>query len=158
MKSDHGRWPFSFVRLDGPTYMLRFLKKSIYKAFGPLTGWKANVGQKNDHAPKSECVDFFNICLRKAILKNIQVWPFSCLLLASLVFTSLINVSKMWPATLFTICFTKKMSGLICTCSMWHVPCVVSRTYRRGSNTRTCPPHTILPPKKLVALNARHTR
>jgi hypothetical protein len=27
MKSDHGRWPFSMVRLDGPTFMVGFHKK-----------------------------------------------------------------------------------------------------------------------------------
>jgi hypothetical protein len=30
--------------------------------------------EKNDHAPKSKCADFFyNICPKRAVLKNIQV-------------------------------------------------------------------------------------
>ena len=42
----HGRWHFSMVWLDGPTSMVWFLKKSIYKAFGPLTRCKSNVDQE----------------------------------------------------------------------------------------------------------------
>ena len=59
MKLDHEGWPFSMVQLDGPTSMVRFLKKAIYKAFGPLTRCIHRMWTKrNDHAPKSECVDF----------------------------------------------------------------------------------------------------
>ena len=39
------------VRLDGPTCMIRFLKKTINKAFGPLTRCKPNLDQENDHVP-----------------------------------------------------------------------------------------------------------
>ena len=46
MKSDHGRWPFSMVRHHGPTFMGRFLKKSIYKVFGSFTSCKPNVDQE----------------------------------------------------------------------------------------------------------------
>ena len=37
MKSDHGRWSFSKVLLDSPTFMMQFLKESIYRTFGPMT-------------------------------------------------------------------------------------------------------------------------
>ena len=40
------RWPFSMVRLDGPTFMIRFLKKTIYKVFGLLTRCKLNEDQE----------------------------------------------------------------------------------------------------------------
>ena len=46
MKADHEIWLFSMVRLDGPTSMIPFLKKSNYKAFGPLTRCKLNVDQE----------------------------------------------------------------------------------------------------------------
>ena len=70
MKSDHGRWPFSMVRLGGPISMVRFLKKSIYKAFGSLTRCKPNVDQEVWPCTKSDCVDFFlympqNNCFEK---------------------------------------------------------------------------------------------
>ena len=54
---DHevGPWEMAFFR--GPTSMVRFLKKQFCKAFGPLTRCKPSV----DHAPKSECVEFFYI-------------------------------------------------------------------------------------------------
>ena len=69
----HGPW--SWTMEDGIFSWSNFhglisLKKSIYKAFGPLTRCKLNVDQeeqpctkRNDHAPKSECAGFFfNIC------------------------------------------------------------------------------------------------
>ena len=46
VKSDHGRWLFSMIRLDSPTSMVRFLKESIYKAFGPFTRCTLNVDQE----------------------------------------------------------------------------------------------------------------
>ena len=72
VKSDHGRWPFPMVRFDGPTSMGRFLKKTIYKAFGSLTRCKPNVDQRGMtmHASKTECVDSSNICSKRTILKK----------------------------------------------------------------------------------------
>ena len=72
---DHRGWPFFMVRLDGPTSMVRFLKNSIYKAFGPLTRCRPNVDQEESSCTKSECDDFLNICPKMTILKIIQVWP-----------------------------------------------------------------------------------
>ena len=37
MKSDHGRWPFSMVRVHGPTSKVRLLKKNSFESLGPLT-------------------------------------------------------------------------------------------------------------------------
>ena len=80
MKSDHARWPY---------FMVRYLKDQYTKSLGPSLGVNRLWTKMNDHAPKSECADFFNICRKRAILKKrSQVWPFSCLLLTSLVFTS----------------------------------------------------------------------
>ena len=86
MKSDHGRWPFPMARLHGPTFMVRFLGKSIYKAFGPLTRCKPNVNQEEWSCTKSECVDFFIICPKRVVLKK---YSSLTILLSSLVFTSL---------------------------------------------------------------------
>ena len=127
MKSDHGRWPFPMVRLDGPTSMVRFLKKSIHKAFGPLTRCKLNVDQEEWSCTKSGCVDLKNtyIRLKKVVKKNIKFDHSLVSSWASLVFTCLhflLNVSKMWLANLLTTIFTKnKMSDLICTCDMYLV-------------------------------------
>ncbi len=38
--------PVYMVQLDGPISMAQFLKKSIYKIFGPSTGSKPNVDRK----------------------------------------------------------------------------------------------------------------
>ena len=122
MKSDLGRWSF---------FMVRFLNESIHNVFGASLGLNRMWTKKNyDHAPKSGCADFFNICPKRAVLKNIQVWPFSCLLMASLCLL-LLDVSKMWLADFLTTFFTNKVSDLIWTCMfnviyMWRVsPCVV---------------------------------
>ena len=56
------------------------LKKSIYKAFGPLTRCNSMWTKRNDQASKGECVGFLNISPKLAIFrKPNQVWPFSCL-------------------------------------------------------------------------------
>ena len=52
---------------------------------------------------------------------NYQVCSFSCPLLDFTCLHFLLNVSKMWLANLLTTFFTKKMSDLICTCSMYLV-------------------------------------
>ena len=54
------------VQLDGPTSMVCFLEKSIYKAFGPLT----RCTKRNDHAPKSERADFLNTFPKMSILRK----------------------------------------------------------------------------------------
>ena len=80
----HGRCPFSMVRIDGPTSMIRFLKESIYKAFRPLNRWKPNVDQEEWMTMRQRVnkLIFFK-CLKKEGLKNIQVWPLFSLLLSS---------------------------------------------------------------------------
>ena len=70
----HGRWP---------SPMVWFLKKSIYKAFGPLTRCKLKVNQEEWPCTKSECAGFLNICPKRTILnKKIKLIIF----LSSLVF------------------------------------------------------------------------
>ena len=57
----------------GPTFMVRLLAKSICKVFGPSLGVIRMWTKRNDHAPKSECADVFNVSLKRAILKKNQV-------------------------------------------------------------------------------------
>ena len=76
------------VRLDGPTFTVPFLRKSIRKAFGPWmwTKW-------TDHAPKNECVEFFRNMSKNGIFEKKRKLKFDhslVFLLASLLFTSLI--------------------------------------------------------------------
>ena len=47
-----GGWPFFMVRLDGPTFIVRFLNKSIHKFFGPLTRCKLNVDWEESSCTK----------------------------------------------------------------------------------------------------------
>ena len=56
---NHGRWPLSMVWLHGPPSTVQFL--TIFKAIGPLAGFKLNVDQEEWHAPESKCADFFSI-------------------------------------------------------------------------------------------------
>ena len=87
MKSDHERWPFPMVRLHGPTIMVWFLKKSIYKVFGPFIRCKPNVDHGEWPCTKKRMYWFFNICPNKknAVLKRKkhQVWSFDFCLLSS---------------------------------------------------------------------------
>ena len=71
---DHGRGPLCMVRVHGSTPMVGLFEKISFENLGPLTRCKPNVDQENDHAPKSECANFFlNTCPKRAVLKNIQV-------------------------------------------------------------------------------------
>ena len=55
---------FSMLRVHGPTSMVRLLKEIVLKALGPSLGVKQMWTKKNDHAPKSECADFFKYMLK----------------------------------------------------------------------------------------------
>jgi hypothetical protein len=83
--SDHGRWPFSMVRFDGPTSIVWFLKEiNLQSLWGPSLGVNQMWTKRNDHASKNECADFFlYVCSKRTIFNKSQVWPFSCLLLSS---------------------------------------------------------------------------
>ena len=82
MKLDHGRSWSDFhgqISLDhevgpwkdhGPTFMVWFLKNSVYKAFGPLTRCKLDVDREEWPCIKGKCVDFFNICPKRVVLKR----------------------------------------------------------------------------------------
>ena len=71
MKSDHGRWPLSTVRLHGPTSMVWFPKKNLFtKPLGPSLGVNQMWTRRSDHAPKDECVDFF----LKKYAQKMQFW------------------------------------------------------------------------------------
>ena len=76
MKSDHGRQHFSMVQL--PLY--DFWKKQFTKPLGPSLGVNQMWTKRKNHAPKSECADFFNICPKKAVLKKFDhSFVFFCL-------------------------------------------------------------------------------
>ena len=60
MKSDHGGWHF-----HGPTSTVRFLEKTIYKAFGPLTRCKPNVDQEEWPRTKKRVCWFFEYMPKK---------------------------------------------------------------------------------------------
>ena len=65
MKSDHVSWPFSMIRVHGPTFMVRLLKKLVLKALGPSLGVNWMWIKKNEHAPKNECANFFQYMFKK---------------------------------------------------------------------------------------------
>ena len=81
----HGPW--SRTMEDGlfpwSNFKVQFLKINIYEAFGPLISVKWIWTKRNDHLPKSECVDLFNICPKNAFLRNNnKIWVSFCLLLS----------------------------------------------------------------------------
>ena len=55
---DYEVGPWKMALLHGPTSMVHFLKKPIYKAFGPLARCKLNVDQEEWPCTKSDYVDF----------------------------------------------------------------------------------------------------
>jgi len=70
---DHGRWPSPMVWLHGPASIVRFFfkKKTIYKAFGPLTRCNQDVDQEGWPCTKKWMWWFFlNIWPRRAVLKE----------------------------------------------------------------------------------------
>ena len=79
MKWDHERWPFPWLDMMVQLLWSDFLKKQITKPLGPSLGVNRMWIKRNDHAPKSERADFFNVSPKRAFLKKNQVWPLSCL-------------------------------------------------------------------------------
>jgi hypothetical protein len=47
-----------------------FLENQFIKLLGPSLGVNGMWTKRNDHAPKSECVGFSNICLERVVLKK----------------------------------------------------------------------------------------
>ena len=69
----HGPWkmafcPWSDFKVQHP--MVRFLKKSIYKAFGSFIRCELNVDQEEWPCTKSECAYSVNICSKRVVLKK----------------------------------------------------------------------------------------
>ena len=83
MTSDHGRWPFPWSNLMVQLSWSDFLKNQFTKPLGPSLIVNRMWTKRNDHAPNNECVDFFNICPKKAILKQLKFGHFCGLLLSS---------------------------------------------------------------------------
>ena len=65
-------------------FMVQLLKKLVLRALGSSLGINRMWAKKNDHALKSEGVDFFNTCSKRVVLKSLTIL-FSW---ASLVFPS----------------------------------------------------------------------
>ena len=84
MKSDHGRWCLSMVRVHGTTSMVQLHKKLVLRAMGPSLGVNQMWTKKKDHGAKSGGGDFFNICTKKGSFQKSKLWPF----FNRLVFTS----------------------------------------------------------------------
>ena len=106
-----------------------FLINQFTKPLGLSLGVNQMWTKKNDHAPKSECYDLFNICPKRAFLKKNSSL---IILLSFLGFTCihfLLNVSKMWLKNLLTIIFLLKKNErfdlyVFNTIYMSHVACV----------------------------------
>jgi hypothetical protein len=122
MKSDHGRWPFFMVQLDGSTFMVRFSKYQFIKSLGPSLGVNWMWTKKNDHAQKVDVLIFLKYTPRNGSYKTNQVWPLSCLLFGFTCLHFLLNMSKdvACKSSHNNFC-KKKMSDLICTCDMYLV-------------------------------------
>ena len=73
MKWDHERWPFPWLDMMVQLLWSDFLKKQITKPLGPSLGVNRMWIKRNDHAPKSERADFFNVSPKRAFLKKNQV-------------------------------------------------------------------------------------
>ena len=58
------------VRVHGPTSMVRLHKILVLRALGPSLGVNRMWTKKSDHAPKSEGVDYFNTCPKKATVEG----------------------------------------------------------------------------------------
>jgi hypothetical protein len=89
---DHEVRPFKMAFVNGPTSMVRLLKKLVLKALGPSVGVNRMWTKKNYHAPKSDCGLFylfiFNTCPERAVLKKFKFAHSLVFYWASLVFTS----------------------------------------------------------------------
>ena len=125
MKSDHGRWPLSMVRLH---------EKLVLRALDPSIGVNQIWTKKNDHAPKSEGADFFNTCPKTAILRT----------------NSSLTILLSTPGLTLSSLLVKCVKDVACKSShnnfykknerfnlytwhviyMWHVPCVVTTLNR----------------------------
>ena len=125
MDDEVGPWKRAFF--NGPTFMIRLLKKSILN-LGPLTKCKANVDQEEWPCTKKWMCIIFLIYAQKGHFWKKKVFSFSCLLLGFTCLRFLLNLLKMWLANLLTTIFTKNeqfnlyMFNVI---YMWHVHCVV---------------------------------
>ena len=81
---DHEVIPWEMALFHGPTFMVRFLEKPIYKPFGPLTRCKLNVGREEQPCTKKWMCHFFNICPKRVVFQKNNIKfdyyvVFSCL-------------------------------------------------------------------------------
>ena len=128
IKSDLLRCRFSMVWLNGPTSMVRFPKKLIYKVFGSLTRSECGTRGITMHQNVNVLI-FFHIYPKRAFLEKLQVWIFRCLFLGLTCLHFLLNVVKMWFANLLIIIFTKRwaIKFVHVQCNL-HVTCTLCCT------------------------------
>ena len=109
MYNEHGKFMVQLLWSE-------FLKKKM-RALGPSQRVNQMWTKKNDHAPKSERIDFFNTCPKEGHFEKKSSLTYHLSSLGLHLSSLLVNVSKMCLANLFTI-LTKIKSNLICACSM----------------------------------------
>jgi hypothetical protein len=143
--------PWSRIMEEGPFQWSDFLKNLVLKVLGLSLGTNRMWTKKNDHAPKSECVDFylfiFNTCpKRKKLIKNSSL----TILLSSLglhLSSLLVKCVEDVACKSFHNIFYKKLSDLILyifnVIYMWYVPCVVTTLNKIFS---VCLNFMLLPP------------
>jgi hypothetical protein len=68
---DHEVEPWEMAFFYGLTswsnFRFEFFKKQFAKPLGPSIGINPMCTKRNDHAPKSECANFLNICLKRVV-------------------------------------------------------------------------------------------
>jgi hypothetical protein len=109
MYNGHGKFMVQLPLSD-------FLKKM--EAFVPSLCVNQMWTRKNDHAPQSERVDFFNTCPKEGRFEKNSSLTNLVSSLGLQLSSVLVNMSKMCLANIFTTILTKIKSNLIYACSM----------------------------------------
>ena len=113
MKSDRGKWVFfSLNNLMVQLPWSSFLKNQFMKSLGPSLGVNWMWTKSNDHAPESECVEFFlSICLERTILKREKT-------------KEKLKFDHSHVFYCLPLLFPKNYSKCIITIFLCHVPCI----------------------------------
>ena len=75
-------WSDLMVQLSWSKFLNQFIKH-VGSSLGVNRMWT----KRNDHAPKNECANFFNMCPKRAILKKKLSLIIFCFLLVGLLFS-----------------------------------------------------------------------
>ena len=96
----HGPWScpmskgiFPKVIIHGNTSMIPFLENVFLKPLNPWLGVNQTWTKRSDHAPKSGCAVFFNICSKRVVLRIFFMFDLLCFLFPSL----LVTMKNDWP-------------------------------------------------------------